>query len=164
MSSPNILDQALDRVYVAMALDARQIALGDLRDVLAHQLDSDLEVELTHSVRPVRGTFRELFRERRPSLELLREVKSFAKRVHARPYNLPSEPYMVLYLASIVTALVRHDRMITRMSREALLANLYWTLAQSWLDPDLASLFREGIGKLETIHGSIYRTSSEAQD
>jgi hypothetical protein len=85
-------------------------------------------------------------------------VKSFAKRVRSDPGDLPSEPYAMIYLASIVAALISHDRSITRMSRASLLANLYWALTQSWVDPDFSALFRKGIRELEGTREQRLRT------
>ena len=146
---PTLLDHSLDRLYTVILSDVDPIGIGELDAVLAHQLDTRIADEIGNTRSEASGTFRDLFREPRPSLTSLRNVKAFAKRALGRPSNLPYEIYKMLYLASVVTALIRYDQGITRMRRDALRANLRWALAQGWLDRDLASLFREGAKRLE---------------
>ena len=99
-------------------------------------LAGDLEIQ----------TLQELFRGPDSSLELLRQVKDFAKAHLEHPGSAwPSEVARMVYYTAIAAALVRHHARITRMAPEEIQRALQWGLAQPWATPSLRDLFQEAI-------------------
>jgi len=93
---------------------------------------------------PIR-TFRDLLEHPHPPVELLELTKSFAKRCREGGESLlPDEVASLLYLSAIVAARTRCGRPISRLDDQALLQGLGWALRQSWLDPSVCELLRQG--------------------
>lgn len=130
----------------------------ELGAILEHQLaapiafdlgamDPGLSVRLpslTAGEPPVK-TFHDLFHHPYPPLELLLLTKDFAKRCHYWPDSpLPDEIASILYLLTIVAAMTRCHRSISRLDNNALRYSLEWALSQSWLDESTRKLLREG--------------------
>jgi hypothetical protein len=145
-----------------MDLEAKDRTLWEpqeLGEVLDHQLGSPLEFELPGvdarrvdalraqcaGDRPL-GTFRDLLHHPCPPIELFELTKEFAKVNRSDPDSpLAGEVASVLYILSIVAALVKCGRRITRLSDEALRLSLDWALGQSWLDKSTRALLEEGM-------------------
>jgi hypothetical protein len=82
-------------------------------------------------------------------------TKDFAKRHLGHPESpLPPEIAKVLYLASIIVAMLRCHRRITRLRDAELREGLGWAMNQQWLDEPTRSLFREGLKAVEDAEGS----------
>lgn len=95
---------------------------------------------------PKRGglSLSEILFQPNPPLERLKLAKEFAKARRHRPSKgFPKEIARVLYFASIVVALLRRQRRITRLSNQDILTGVEWTITQAWLDQRTLGLFRE---------------------
>ena len=87
-------------------------------------------------------SFRDLLLHPQPPAELLRLTKEFAKAHLSDPESpLPREVAMVLYYASIATALLHGRPEISRLPASEVQLGARWALARSWLDPALRRLF-----------------------
>jgi len=138
---------------------------GELGAILRHQLAAPLEFDfsflgaerppsldaLAATEGPPIRTFGDLLRHPRPPIELLESTKEFAKRCRSRPEApLPDEIATMLYILSIVAALTRCTRRITKLDDQGLRYSLDWALAQPWLDPATHDLLREGYQALQS--------------
>jgi hypothetical protein len=120
----------------------------ELGSILRHQFDASLEFDSSGRIR----SLAELFSTPNPPLELLRQVKEFAKRNYAQAESLlPREVSLMLYFASLATALLRCRARISQLSDSELRAGFEWAVAQPWGDERLTLLFREGISALQQI-------------
>jgi hypothetical protein len=144
---------------------------GELAAILRHQLSVPVEFELPRDAGPagdgqapaampagVRAifttTFADLLRHPLPPLAMLRRVKDFAKACREDPRGpLPREVAMVLYLASILSALTRHGAAMTKLRPDELRKATEWGLAQQWLDDATRSLFEDGLSQLDRPFG-----------
>jgi len=134
--------------------DAQNWAADELSAILRHQMTAPLSVDLANhrywlcyagDPGAAPQTFEELFRERRPPLELLRGVKDFAKgHLRERGGKLPREIARVLYYGSVLVARLVWGERITRRSDVQVQEGLVWAVAQPWLEPWLQDLFRRG--------------------
>ena len=136
---------------------------GDLAAILEHQLASPLEFNFVGvdqaelgwlrsewSENPPLETFGDVFHHPDPPLELLELIKRFAKAAgKSSDSPLPSAVALVLYLASIVTAIVSCDTRITKLSDEKLRQSLNRALNQAWLEGPLRQLLEKGRGMLD---------------
>ena len=137
---------------------------SELEAVLRHQLSTSvgfdlgaLETRLAERLRTVSAaegllvqSFNDLLHHPCPPVELLVLTKDFAKRHLGHPESpLPPEIARVLYLASIVAAMLRCHCGITTLDNAALRKGAEWALDQKWLDEATRSLFREGLRALE---------------
>ena len=92
------------------------------------------------------GTFGDVLHDDRPSLELLEQIKQFAKQHHSRPNgSLPAPVARVVYYASIVAAIMRCSRRITRLDDGSLRQGLEWAVAEPWVDQQTRSLLQSGL-------------------
>jgi hypothetical protein len=127
---------------------------AELGAILDHQLSSPLADDLlacdpgtpAYLKVPDIATFRDLFLNARPPIELLELAKRFAKRGRDDPQDLvPKEVSTVLYFLSVAVALARWGQRISRLNDEALREGIEWALAQPWLDDDTRRLLSEGL-------------------
>ena len=134
---------------------------SDLHALLQHQLDAEVEFDLTHfgnvdehtvtsllscGDRKADSTFGRILTSSEPSLEMLDAIRRFAKssRKHGSA-GLPEEVATVLYYAAIAAARLRHEASISKLSDDALLDGLEWARRQPWMVDSLAALFAETI-------------------
>jgi hypothetical protein len=131
---------------------------GELGQILEHQLaasvESDLlgadqglaeQLRLKCTVEPPIETFKDLLHHPAPPIELLERTKQYAKASRGHSESpLPDEVASVLYLLSIVVALAKCGRRITKLSDDRLRLSLDWALGQSWLDASTRSLLKQG--------------------
>ncbi len=131
----------------------------DLHAILCHQLDAEVEFDLTHfggiakeTVTSVAGsreskgpcTFGRLFTDLNPPLEMLDMTRRFAKRSRTQgPDGMPDEIATVLYYAAIAAARLRHEASISKLDDRSLLDGLDWALDQPWLVASLRGLLAE---------------------
>jgi len=130
----------------------------ELAAILRHQLTTPLRVDLVNvdgaaatlkQLADSRGlllkSFGDLLQHTHPPVALLELVKQFAKACRLSPdSSIPREVSTVLYLASIVAAMTKCSRCITKLDRAALGKSVQWALAQPWLDETTRALFLEG--------------------
>jgi hypothetical protein len=135
----------------------------ELGQILEHQLSAPLEFDLLGlddgvvsrlrsqcRADPPIETFRDLLHHPSPPIEFLELTKESAKTGRSHPDSpLPDEVASVLYLLSIVVAMAKCGRRITRLSDEGLRVGLGWALDQPWLDDSTRSLLEEGLKAVE---------------
>lgn len=138
----------------------------ELGSILQHQLDAPLGPDLglvdrslpdrlpqlaAAGGRPL-GTFRDLFVDPRPPLELLELTKRFAKRCRSQEDSaLPGEIATVLYFLAIAAALTRCGRRISGLDEPALCHGLDWALAQPWLDATAREICQAGLSAVRPV-------------
>jgi len=138
----------------------------ELRAVLEHQLSAPLLCDLDDATgelsgpleavaaageRPIR-TFGDLLQHPHPPLVLLQQTKQFAKACRNRPDSaLPDEIATVLYFMSIVAAMIKCGRRITRMDDASLRYSLDWAVQQSWVDEATRKLFEAGLAVIAAV-------------
>jgi hypothetical protein len=160
MALPNLqqADPRLLALFLEVDEGPRRIwPAEELGAILKHQLATSVQLDLegvgtTFKARlsalpaaqqPGKLTFGELFQLAHPSVELLNLVKQFAKASRVRGETvLPPEIATVIYLASIVVALMRCGKRISEQSDEALVYGVQWVIDQPWVDETTRQLFR----------------------
>lgn len=135
----------------------------DLASIIEHQLSSPVEFEMgdlttgqfdrltaiAGSRHLLLHSFGELLLHENPPLGLLVRTKDFAKRLQAHPESpLPKEIFDVLYFAAIAVALIRHNRMITKLDRVALHKAFTCEASRKWVPQQVRQLFRTADGML----------------
>lgn len=134
---------------------------ADLHAMLCHQLNADVEFDLTHfggvaretlasSIAAGReqglGTFGDLLMAPNPSLESLEMIRRFAKRFRTGPSGgLPEEIATVLYYAAIAAARARLGVSISKLTDAAMEDGLRWGCQLPWLTESLKQLFLEAL-------------------
>jgi hypothetical protein len=145
----------------------------ELADILKHQLTAPLHVDLSRvggaagrlrELAEGRGlvlkSFGDLLRHPQPPVALLKLMKDFAKACRlGRGSALPREISSVIYFTSIIAAMTRCSRRITRLDDNALRAAIEWALAQPWLDETSRAVFTEGRQFLAGHAGGRHSTS-----
>ena len=141
----------------------------ELGAILRHQMSAAVEFDLgtlergrarkLRTLASAEGllvrSFADLFDHPHPPLEFLEMTKQFAKASRHHPDSpLPKEVAAVLYFGSIVAAMLRLGRRITRLDDDALRRGLRWLAAQPWLDERSRALFNEGLEFLGTGEGA----------
>jgi len=136
----------------------------ELGAMLKHQLAAPLEFDfsfleaerppsldaLAKTQGPPIRTFGDLLHHPRPPLELLQSAKEFAKGLRSRAdAPVPEEIATMLYLLSILVALTRCGRRITKLDEQGLRQSLDWALTQPWLDQASRDLLEEGYQAIE---------------
>jgi len=131
----------------------------ELEAMLEHQLSapvefdfSSVDVDLARFVPPLGSTegppirsFKDLLHHPCPPVQLLESTKEFARACRKSPdCLLPDGVAAVLYLLSIVVALTKCERRISKLDDQALRYSLDWALDQSWVDESTRELLREG--------------------
>ena len=132
----------------------------ELGAILEHQLSAPLQCDLSgldvHLARRLKQlnsagpaplvSFGDLLSHPSPPLDLLELSKRFAKACRSDPSGpLPDEVATVLYFLSIVVALTRCDRRITKMDDRSLKFSLEWAIKQSWVDESTRGILKEGL-------------------
>jgi hypothetical protein len=107
-----------------------------------------------HAPLPLAGkgqtlTFAQLLQHPHPPMNLLWELKEFAKRsAHSRRSMIPPELCLILYYGCIALALVRWDHVITKLTDEDLFEGLTWAARQTWVDEQTRDVFQECMRRL----------------
>jgi hypothetical protein len=141
-------DASLARLMDFARTDGPLWSPQELSGIWQHQLQTSLTADpdvaanealaasLDHHARsdpPIR-TFGDLLFHPRPPVELLDFVKQFAKsRRLGKDATVPDEIATMLYILSIVAAMMKCDRGISKMDPAALRHCLAWALEQTWL-------------------------------
>jgi len=135
----------------------------ELGAILQHQLTAPVRFDLESMEAEAAGklgdycaanglllnSFGDLFFHPNPPLELLELTRRFGKACRNHPDSpLPHEIAMLLYLTSIVVALLRCGRRITEMDDAALRRSLRWLIAQRWVDERVRVLLTQGLQRL----------------
>ena len=153
------------RLLASLFVDAGDDAIGEriwhpdeLAAILRHQMTTPLQVDLSgidgaakrlHDAAGASGlilkSFGDLLQHPHPPLALLKMMKDFAKACRISPASaLPREISSVIYFASIIAAMTRHSRRITKLDNAALRDAVAWALAQPWLDDITRAVFLDG--------------------
>ncbi len=83
--------------------------------------------------------------------ELLELTCRFAKSAMLDPTGpLPKEVASVLYYGSILVALKRHGRRLSRLDDESLARGVRSVLAWDWLDESTRNLLQQGLDSIST--------------
>ena len=133
----------------------------DLHAILRHQLETDIEFDLTHFGGDVKETlvsvtasqvekgcrtFEQALTTADTPLELLDLIRRFAKRLRANESEeLPDEVATVLYFAAIAAARLHHGASLSKLDDQTLQEGLSWGLEQSWLTESLRNLFSKTV-------------------
>jgi hypothetical protein len=102
----------------------------------------------------------------RPSLIVLLEgVKTHARLLgNHSEYDCPADLALVLYTTAITLARVRCETRITSLDDAQIAANLRWCLVQSWIDPQILRLARQGLEVLEGVPRTGGRGENSLRD
>jgi hypothetical protein len=76
-------------------------------------------------------------------VELLTQLKDFARAGREHDTLLPKEVATLLYFAAISLALVRRQQRITSLSDEQLRVGIEWGLSQSWVTDSVRQILRQ---------------------
>jgi hypothetical protein len=136
---------------------------AELAAILKHQLSAPIRVDLAtleqrlasqlrlaaESQGLLLKSFGDLLHHPNPPVELLKLTKDFAKACRlSRGGPLPREIATVLYFTSIVVALTRCQRRITRLEDTDIRKGVEQCLAQNWLDATTRQLLEDGLKAL----------------
>ena len=130
----------------------------ELAAILRHQMTTSLQVDLAgvggaagrlkaeaEAGGLVLKSFGDLLEHPQPPLGLLKMMKDFAKACRISPASaLPREISSIIYFASIMAAMTRRSRRITKLTDSDLRQAVRWALAQPWLDDITRKVFLEG--------------------
>jgi hypothetical protein len=165
MTDRNINQSGADSLAKMMGVGSDPAGLWqteELGEVLRHQLESPLEFQilgvdqdLVEELRakwasdPPIETFGQLFNHPDPPIEFLELTKQYAKasRVHSDG-PLPEEVAVVLHLLTIVVAMTKCGKRITRLDDQGLGFGLAWALDQAWLDESTRALLATGLDRI----------------
>ena len=139
----------------------------ELHAILEYQLSNPLQFQAeeapsTSQPREENGggdgprvkTLQELFEHPAAPLELLRQVKDFAKAHMEHPASAwPSEVARLIYYTAIAVAWARHRNRISQMSFQEIERAFQWTLEQSWITPAIRQVVREASISLPPVSG-----------
>ena len=132
----------------------------ELGAILEHQLAAPLESDLgsldkglvrrLKEINSAGGTplasFSDLLHHPSPPAEFLELTKRFAKICRSDPQSpLPSEVATILYFSSIVVAMTKCGRRITKMDDRSLQYSLDWAIRRPWLDDSTRKILEEGL-------------------
>jgi len=130
----------------------------ELAAILRHQLTTPLHVDLA-GLGDAAGrlkeeaaasglllkSFGDLLAHPRPPLGLLKMMKDFGKACRISPVSaIPREISSIIYFASILAAMTKRTRRITKLSDSDLRKAIRWALEQSWLDDITRTVFLDG--------------------
>lgn len=152
------LDGAADDLWTPDELGAilrHQLAAPVQYDLMLNRAEHDETTAQPAEGQALRGgTFGDVLHEARPSLELLEQIKQFAKQHHSRPNgSLPAPVARVVYYASIVAAMMRCGRRITRLDDQSLRQGLEWAVAEPWVDQQTRALLQSGLEFIDQSEG-----------
>jgi hypothetical protein len=147
----------------------------ELAAILRHQLTTPLHVdmaglngaagplkELAGARELVLKSFGDLLQHPKPPVALLKLMKDFAKACRLSPDStVPREISSVIYFASIIAAMTRCSRRITRLDNTALLKAAHWALKQPWLEEITRGLFQEGQQYLTSTAPTVHAQPGE---
>ena len=153
-SNPSLLARLFgvddDRDAVWESFDLKNLLARLLTTPLAEALPGIDHRAITAAARSVRGatpgslTLSEVFAHSRPSVELLREIKDWARRTTgAKDPPLPLELASLLYFASIASARLRRGQRISSLDPSLIRQGLEMLLARPWLGEPFQTLFRQ---------------------
>ena len=166
MKDDDLCDSDPQSLTQMMNLDAGDQKLWgpeELGAILEHQLAAPLVCDLGSLdkglVRRLKefnsagGTpltsFEDLLHHPSPPVEFLELTKRFAKLCRSDHHvPLPGEIATVLYFLSIVVAMTRCGRRITKMDDRSLQYSLSWAIRQPWLDDSSRRIIEEGLREI----------------
>jgi hypothetical protein len=117
---------------------------------MGHQTAKDLK-RLCEADHLLVESFSTLFRHPNPPVKLLVLTRDFAKLHLLRSESLlPRKIARILYLTSIVVAMVKCGTRITKLDDAHIKEGLGWGLGHTWLDAEIQAIFREGLEVLRS--------------
>jgi len=130
----------------------------ELAAILRHQLTTPLQVDLAGlggaagrlkeeaaAAGLLLKSFGDLLQHPHPPLGLLKMMKDFGKACRISPAcAMPREISSVIYFASIVAAMTKRSRRITKLSDGDLRKAARWALDQPWLEEITRAIFLYG--------------------
>jgi hypothetical protein len=153
---PEELDnQPPSQIAQALSIDpAAAEALSDeeLGAILRHQLEAPLRIDLgtDDSAEDANITYGQLLSAAQPAVELLQRVQRFAKACKSHPDGpLPREVATVLYVATIVKAMLASGQRISALSDADVIAGVRWSLERAWIPASIRALLEAGMQKLD---------------
>ena len=167
MNDPDSRREMSQRLSQMLSLDGEATGLWqaeDLRDILRHQLDVPLDMELLlHEAPTSAGTRKDpttaeraypslaaLLADTDAPLPLLKRLKDYTKAASNSPDSpLPEEIATVLYFAAIAAALVRHTQRISGLGNDGLKWGFSWAMGETWVADEMRPLFAEAMERLE---------------
>jgi hypothetical protein len=136
-----------DRLRRSLSCRLASVLLRDLRCECSE--DRHVIFELTTARHDGILTFADLFHHPSPPLDLLAAAKDYAKLCfYARHSPLLPEVALLVYYASIASALVRLAARISTLTDEELRTGWNEALRQPWLDPRTRQLFTDALATL----------------
>ena len=140
----NTLSDVLGQLITFDSDDRAVWPTEQLRVLLAQHLCAPLPLAGADTL-----TFAQLLQHPHPPMNLLWEMKEFAKRsTQNRDSMIPPELCLVLYYGCITLALVRWKHRITKLPDDDLFDGLAWAARQPWVDDQTRDLLREGMSLL----------------
>ena len=137
----------------------------DLGAVLRHQLEAPVEFGLAGDPRGSVGapaddlptddlgsphTFRALFHNPQPGLDLLHRTKQAAKAITNDPDAVvPREIGIVVYYLSILVARLRYAERITALDDRSLAVGVRTILSRDWLDDQTRQILCDGLAAIK---------------
>lgn len=97
---------------------------------------------------PPLETLGDVLRHPHPPIDLLREIKAYA-RAAMRGGSMPPDAMLFIYYGTIAQALVRWNQRITTLAGGPLLAGFRWAMDQSWADQASRRLFARAAEMLD---------------
>lgn len=150
-----LLDPALPSPWTpkdAAAALKHQLAAPLLPDLLSPPTaDADFLRPLLKTLPPA-TTFHKLLTMKRPPLDLLVALKTFATHARTTPDSpLQGDTATLLYYAAIAAALTRHQQRITTLPEKDIRDGLTWSLSQH-PPATLKTLYQKALAALQKKH------------
>ena len=137
----------------------------DLKEILAHQLDTPLPDNLQPTSTLIEDqtnagahdrlredaphSFRHILLTDTPPIKLLIKMKDYVKGLrHTPDHPLPIEISTTLYYACISTAWMHTGSWITSADPQSIRSGLAWLTRQPWMDADLLALYRHTLDRM----------------
>lgn len=100
---------------------------------------------LRQELRPLEGkSFGDLLKEPNTDIAAIEKIKEYSKKMVASAKSeAEHDAAAAIYYAAIASALVYHNKTITKFSYKNLRDSFSALSGQAWLNPDLAALFEE---------------------
>ncbi|MDP7018597.1 MAG: hypothetical protein QGG36_22555 [Pirellulaceae bacterium] len=120
----------------------------ELASVFSHQMKTPLAIDLSsqRDAATASGdalTFGGLLQQQQPSLEMLTDVKQFAKTCGSTSDGrLPRQVAAALYISAIAVAWLRCGEKISDQSAAALREKMTWAAGQDWIGDDVRALLQ----------------------
>lgn len=133
----------------------------DLSAILRYQLAYPLSLGLKRTGKQgecdkqycrEKQTFLQLLTSKSPDIDLLKEVRSYAKACRCGDADALASPVAtILYYAAIAAALIHCDTRITTLSDRELQKGLEWSASRSWVDSGVKEVLQSALAGIKKI-------------